>query len=107
MNHTAKLFPVDKLKIDRSFIKGIPTNANNRAITAAIIAPAHCLQLEVVAEGVESEEQLSLLHSERCDEIQGYHFSQPLPYRGLAKLFESGKHLNGKKNWRRNYFKYT
>ncbi len=92
-----KRFPVDKLKIDRSFIKGIPTNANDRAITSAIIALAHCLQLEVIAEGVESEEQLSFLRSEKCDEIQGYHFSQPLPDRGLAKLFESGKHLNGKK----------
>lgn len=93
-----KRFPVDKLKIDRSFVKGIPTNANDRAITAAIIALAHCLQLEVIAEGVENEEQLSFLRSEKCDEIQGYHFSQPLPDRGVAKLFESGKKLNGKKS---------
>ena len=92
-----KRFPVDKLKIDRSFVKGIPTNANDRAITAAIIALAHCLQLEVIAEGVENEEQLAFLRSEKCDEIQGYHFSQPLPDRSVTKLFESGKKLNGKK----------
>jgi diguanylate cyclase (GGDEF)-like protein len=90
-----KRFPVDMLKIDRSFIKGIQTNANDRAITSAIIALAHCLQLEVVAEGVENEEQLGFLRAEKCDDIQGYHFSQPLPNRGLAKLFEMGKNLNG------------
>ena len=88
-----KRFPVDKLKIDRSFVKGIPGSENDRAITSAIIALAHCLQLEVIAEGVENEEQLSFLRSHDCDEIQGHRFSRALSSRGLAKLLESGKPL--------------
>lgn len=70
--------PVNSLKVDRSFIREIPAEANDMAITAAIIAMAHKLQLKVVAEGVESQEQLEFLRANDCDLIQGYLFSRPL-----------------------------
>jgi diguanylate cyclase (GGDEF)-like protein/PAS domain S-box-containing protein len=72
-------FPLDKLKIDRSFIGGITTNADDAAIVLAIIRMAHTLKLEVVAEGVETAAQLNWLRNHRCDEIQGYLFSRPVP----------------------------
>jgi len=71
--------PVDSLKVDRSFIREIPDEPNDMAITAAIIAMAHKLQLKVVAEGVETVEQLAFLRDNHCDFIQGYLFSRPLP----------------------------
>lgn len=71
--------PVNALKVDRSFIKEIPAQPNDMAITAAIIAMAHKLQLRVVAEGVETEEQLAFLRANDCDLIQGFLFSRPLP----------------------------
>ncbi len=74
-----KRFPLDVLKIDRSFIKGIPEDQDSAAIAAAIIAMAHTLNLKVVAEGVETEEQLSFLRGQGCDEIQGFLFSPALP----------------------------
>ncbi len=75
--------PVNSLKVDRSFIREIPAQANDMAITAAIIAMAHKLQLKVVAEGVETSAQLDFLRDNECDFIQGYLFSRPLP---LAEL---------------------
>lgn len=72
-------FPVDKLKIDIAFIRGITTNADDAAIVLAIIRMAHTLKLEVIAEGVETGAQLEYLRSHRCDQIQGYYFSRPLP----------------------------
>jgi predicted signal transduction protein with EAL and GGDEF domain len=72
-------FPLDKLKIDRAFISGITTNADDAAIVLAIIRMAHTLKLEVVAEGVETAAQLNWLRNHRCDEIQGYLFSRPVP----------------------------
>ena len=70
-------FPVSILKIDQSFIKGIPDNPNDIAITSAVIALAHTLQLEVVAEGVESKEQIEFLAENGCDLIQGYYLVAP------------------------------
>jgi EAL domain-containing protein (putative c-di-GMP-specific phosphodiesterase class I) len=70
--------PVNSLKVDRSFIRDIPAEPNDMAITSAIIAMAHKLQLKVVAEGVESSEQLEFLRANDCDLIQGYLFSRPL-----------------------------
>lgn len=75
--------PVNSLKVDRSFIREIPAQANDMAITAAIIAMAHKLQLKVVAEGVETSAQLDFLRANECDFIQGYLFSRPL---SLAEL---------------------
>lgn len=81
-----KQLPVDKLKIDISFIKDINMHADGRAITAAIIALASKLHLKVLAEGVENEEQLSFLVAHRCDEIQGFYFSPPLNVSAYTEL---------------------
>jgi diguanylate cyclase (GGDEF)-like protein/PAS domain S-box-containing protein len=71
-------FPIDALKIDGSFIGAIAVDADGAAITTAIIAMAHSLRLRVVAEGVETREQAQFLRQHRCDEMQGYYFSQPV-----------------------------
>ena len=70
--------PVNKLKIDRSFIRDLQHSGNDEAITAAIIQMAKCLRLKVTAEGVENEEQLRLLRDHGCDDVQGFLFSKPL-----------------------------
>jgi diguanylate cyclase (GGDEF)-like protein/PAS domain S-box-containing protein len=72
-------FPLDKLKIDMAFIRGITTNADDAAIALAIIRMAHTLKLEVIAEGVETAAQLAWLRSHDCDQAQGYLFSHPVP----------------------------
>ncbi|MFZ0945516.1 MAG: EAL domain-containing protein [Syntrophobacteraceae bacterium] len=74
-----KRFPLDILKIDRSFIRDIPGDPDNEAIATAIIAMAHSLNLEVIAEGVETEKQLAFMRSHECDGVQGYFFSPALP----------------------------
>ncbi len=73
-----KRFPIDRLKIDQSFVQDVTTDANDAAITGAIIAIAKQLKLSVVAEGVETIEQLRFLRGQSCDQIQGFYFSQPL-----------------------------
>jgi diguanylate cyclase (GGDEF)-like protein/PAS domain S-box-containing protein len=77
-------FPIDVLKIDRSFVSAIGADASDAPIVASIIALAHNLQLNVIAEGVESAEQLDYLRRHGCDEMQGYYFSRPL----AADMFE-------------------
>jgi len=79
-----KTFPIDTIKIDRSFVKDVTTDPDDRAITQAIISMAHSLKLEVVAEGVETKDQLELLKSQSCDIIQGYLFSKPVPVDEIA-----------------------
>ena len=74
-----KRFPVDSVKIDRSFIKDIPEDPNDTAIVLAIVAMAHTLGLKVIAEGVESALQLQTLVESQCDQYQGFHFSQAIP----------------------------
>jgi EAL domain-containing protein (putative c-di-GMP-specific phosphodiesterase class I) len=74
-----KQFPVDKLKIDRSFIRDIAVDPDDAAITNAIISMARSMHLKVIAEGVENEVQLSFLREHECDQIQGYYFSKPVP----------------------------
>lgn len=74
-----KQFPVSILKIDQNFVKGIPNNPNDVAITVAVIALAHSLGMHVVAEGVESSEQMQWLANHECDYAQGYFLSRPLP----------------------------
>jgi diguanylate cyclase (GGDEF)-like protein/PAS domain S-box-containing protein len=81
-------FRVNKLKIDRSFIKDSATNPDDSAITAAIISMAKSLRLKVIAEGVENEAQMSFLRKHQCDEIQGYYFSKPLPAGEVADTLQ-------------------
>jgi diguanylate cyclase (GGDEF)-like protein/PAS domain S-box-containing protein len=88
-----KRFPIDYLKIDRSFIRDVTTSPDDAAITRAIIAMAHSLKLKVVAEGVEKEDQMEFLRAEGCDEMQGFFFSPPVPAESFIRLVEEGKSL--------------
>ncbi len=79
-------FPVDKLKIDRTFIKELESRADDASIVRAMVSLAHSLKLKVVAEGVETPEQLEFLQSLGCDQYQGYHFSPAVPAADFAAL---------------------
>jgi EAL domain-containing protein (putative c-di-GMP-specific phosphodiesterase class I) len=81
-----KRFPLDLLKIDRSFIKGLPDDGDDAAIINAILAMARHLHLEVIAEGVETEQQKDYLLFQQCTSMQGYLFSRPLPAEDLASF---------------------
>jgi EAL domain-containing protein (putative c-di-GMP-specific phosphodiesterase class I) len=83
-----KRFPIDRVKIDRSFIKDIPNDADDMAITKGVIALGHSLRLKVVAEGVETAEQQEFLRSNGCDELQGFLFSKPLPAEEVTALLK-------------------
>lgn len=87
-----KNLPVDTLKIDRAFLRNIPYDSNNRAITAAIISMGHSLGLKVVAEGVETTAQLDFLRQQGCDEAQGFLFSKPVPAEHMAAFLAQGRH---------------
>jgi EAL domain-containing protein (putative c-di-GMP-specific phosphodiesterase class I) len=78
--------PVDALKIDRSFVKDLPQSDDDAAICAAIIAMARELKLKVIAEGVETAEQLEFLRRHHCDQAQGYHIGRPVPVSELQGL---------------------
>ena len=84
-----KRLPINALKIDKSFVSEAPSEPDDAALVLAIITLAHNLRLKVIAEGVETEEQLRLLHLLRCDEIQGGLFSKPLPADALESLLDS------------------
>jgi len=83
-----KHYPIDKLKIDQSFVQDCVADRDDAAITASIISMAHNLHLKVVAEGVEKEAQMSFLRQHRCDQIQGYYFSRPIPADAAASLLQ-------------------
>ena len=84
-------FPIDRLKIDRSFIDDVPGSQHDATIAKAIISLAHNLNLNVIAEGVETRAQLGFLAANGCDEIQGYLLSRPLDEAAL-RLFVGGGH---------------
>ena len=88
-----KRFPIDSLKIDKSFVQDITTEPDDAAITQAIISLAHSLGIKVVAEGVETLAQLAFLRTRACDAMQGYYFSKPLAAEDLARLLYENRRL--------------
>jgi diguanylate cyclase (GGDEF)-like protein len=89
-----KRFPIDTLKLDQSFVRDIRTDSSDAAIISAVISMAHSLHLAVVAEGVETEEQLAFLALQRCDIIQGFLFSEPLAADDLEPLLAAREELS-------------
>lgn len=88
-----KNFPLDTLKIDRSFVKDLATDPKEEAIVSAIIVLAHSLGMDVVAEGVETVEELAIVRKHLCDKMQGYLFGRPVPVPEFEALLASGKKL--------------
>jgi diguanylate cyclase (GGDEF)-like protein/PAS domain S-box-containing protein len=84
-----KSYPVARLKIDKSFIDGLPANENDRAVASAVISLGQKLNLRVIAEGVETDAQATFLRNNNCDEMQGYLFSRPLPASEIEKLLQT------------------
>jgi EAL domain-containing protein (putative c-di-GMP-specific phosphodiesterase class I) len=84
-----KQFPIDTIKIDRSFVRDLPDDSEDQAIAQAIIRMGKALGMTVVAEGVETEEQLAFLRHHGCDQMQGYLFSKPLPAEKMVELLQS------------------
>lgn len=80
-----KRFPIQKLKVDQSFVRDVILNQEDASIVSAVIAMAHSLQMKVVAEGVETKEQLDFLRERGCDFIQGYYFSKPVGFDDMEK----------------------
>jgi EAL domain-containing protein (putative c-di-GMP-specific phosphodiesterase class I) len=83
-------FPVDALKIDKSFVRFISTAGDAIPLVTAVIAMAQSLKLRVIAEGVETFEELEFLRNHQCDEAQGFYFSRPVPAQQFAKLLRTG-----------------
>jgi diguanylate cyclase (GGDEF)-like protein/PAS domain S-box-containing protein len=88
-----KRFPIDVLKIDQSFVHDLTTDPDDAAIVRSIISLAHSLHMRVIAEGVETEPQLSYLRRHACDQIQGFYFSKPLTTEAFGQLLRQGKTL--------------
>ena len=84
-----KRLPIDALKIDQSFVRDVTTDPDDAALVMAIVTLAHNLRLKVVAEGVETEEQLRFLRLLRCDQVQGSLFTKPLSAEGLEQVLAS------------------
>ncbi len=82
-----KLFPIDSLKIDQHFTRNIKSDSKDAALVKTIIRMAHDLELNVIAEGVETEEQLDFLKSEQCNQAQGYYFNRPLPAQEIEDIY--------------------
>ncbi|PZP57431.1 MAG: hypothetical protein DI596_09255, partial [Azospira oryzae] len=88
-----KRLPLSVLKIDKSFVDGIPSDPDDVTIVTTILSMAHAMKLKVVAEGVETGVQLAFLRQHRCDEMQGYFFSKPLPAEAAQALLREGRRL--------------
>lgn len=88
--HYLKNFPIDRLKIDRSFVRDIQQDQSDAEIVAAIIAMAHNLNIQVIAEGVETEEQMEFLRKHQCDEMQGYFWSPPVSSDNIEQMLRAG-----------------
>jgi diguanylate cyclase (GGDEF)-like protein len=88
-----KRFPIDHLKIDRSFVREVTTDPDSAVICNAVIGLAHSLRMTVIAEGVETEAQMQYLRRQRCDEMQGYLFSKPVPAQEFAELLGDDRRL--------------
>jgi diguanylate cyclase (GGDEF)-like protein len=86
-----KHFPVDSLKIDQTFVKHLPDNRNDASITSAIIGLGHSMNLTVVAEGIETEQQVLFLKERKCDAAQGYYFSPALPPEQIGSLLRQSR----------------
>jgi len=82
-------FPLDRLKIDRSFVQDIMTNPADAEMITSIIALGHCMKLQVLAEGVETKDQLLYLQEQGCEEVQGFYFSRPIPANELETFLNS------------------
>ena len=88
-----KRLPINRLKIDKSFINDITTTNNDAIIARSIIAMAHSLEIQVIAEGVESADQYAFLLEHGCDEVQGYLLSRPRPFAEIENLLREGGRL--------------
>jgi diguanylate cyclase (GGDEF)-like protein/PAS domain S-box-containing protein len=88
-----KRFPIDVLKIDKSFVDDVTTNANDAAIALSVISLAHNLNMRVIAEGVETREQVQFLTERGCDEMQGYYFSRPIGAEAFTALLREQRNL--------------
>ena len=86
-----KRFPLDLLKIDQGFIRDIPKSSDDMTISSSVIALGHAMGLKVLAEGVETQEQLEFLQSKGCDFFQGYFCSRPLPAQDFTQLLEKAR----------------
>ncbi len=86
-----KRFPIDTLKIDQSFVQDIGEEQDSESIVSLIISMAHTLKLTVIAEGVETEKQLAFLEEKKCEMLQGYLFSKPVPAKQFEKLLGENK----------------
>ena len=89
-----KSFPVVRLKIDKSFIDDLATNENDRAVAGAVISLGQKLNMRVIAEGVETDEQVAFLCDNNCDEMQGYHFSKPIPARDIEEVLKAARRVH-------------
>ena len=83
-----KHLPFDKIKIDQSFVRGVPQSENDASIIQAIIGVANSLKMELIAEGVETQEQRGFLLNQKCQQMQGYYFGKPMPAGEIEKLLK-------------------
>ena len=89
---TSRRFPVDAVKVDRAFVDGLGTDPHDSALVAAIVAMAGALSLEVTAEGVETQDQLTILKRLDCQRAQGFYLARPMPAAAMTQLVAEGGH---------------